>query len=63
MTECKYCGNKFDSNALHMIYAFVGGGIVEPETVHLCPKHTDRLGELMRSEGMALSDSNRRGLQ
>lgn len=50
MEKCALDGKEFDGSQYHMIYAFVGAGITEAEVKHLCPKHTERLISLMKTE-------------
>jgi len=50
MSVCSLCGKEFDGRNSHMIYAFVGDDLKEePETRELCPAHTDKLINAMRS--------------
>ena len=50
MEKCALDGKEFDGSQYHMIYAFVGAGIFTAEVKHLCPKHTERLISLMKTE-------------
>lgn len=58
MSTCRFCGKEFDDDQFHMIYAFVGKGIYEAETLNLCPIHTNRMSELLRSERMDLDSQH-----
>ena len=48
MSVCAICGKDIPEEDVHLVYAFVGPGIIDTTAYELCLKHTDSFIEFSK---------------